>query len=80
MTDAGLNDGDILIVDKSIEAQDGKIAVCSIDGEFTIKRIKKEKDHLLLLPSNNDYNPIKVTAENDFLVWGVVVYVIKKVL
>jgi DNA polymerase V len=77
MIDAGINNGDLLIVDKSLNPTDGKIAVCFIDGEFTVKRLKVEKDCCWLLPENGSYDPIKVTAENDFIVWGIVVYVIK---
>ena len=78
MMDAGIHDGDILVVDRSIEARDNKIAVCFIDGEFTVKRIKKESDCLYLLPENPDYPALKVTEENQFMVWGIVTYTIKK--
>lgn len=77
MIEAGISDGDLLIIDKSIEPKSGQIAVCFIDGEFTIKRIKKEKDCIWLLPENKDYKPIRVTEENDFLIWGVVINSIK---
>ena len=77
MINAGIGNGDLLIVDKSLDATDGKIAVCFIDGEFTVKRLKVEKDCCWLLPENEAYQPIKVTFENDFIVWGIVVYVIK---
>lgn len=77
MKDAGIDDGDLLVIDKSLEPQDGKIAVCFVDGEFTIKRIKIEKDCCWLIPANEKYKPIKVTADNDFLIWGIVVHVIK---
>jgi DNA polymerase V len=77
MKDAGINNGDLLIVDKSMNPTDGKIAVCFIDGEFTVKRLKVEKDCCWLVPENESYEPIRVTAENDFIVWGIVVYVIK---
>ncbi len=77
MMDAGINDGDLIIIDKSMEPSDGKIAVCFIDGEFTIKRIKIDRDCCWLVPANNDFNPIRVTEENDFLVWGIVVHVIR---
>jgi DNA polymerase V len=77
MKDAGISDGDLLVIDKSLEPKNGKIAVCFIDGEFTIKRIKLEKDCCWLMPENKDYTPIKVTEENDFLVWGIVTHVIK---
>lgn len=77
MIDAGINNGDLLIVDKSMDPTDGKIAVCFIDGEFTVKRLKVEKECCWLLPENESYDPIRVTTENDFVVWGIVIYVIK---
>lgn len=79
MIGAGIDDGDILVIDRSIESQNNKIAVCLIDGEFTVKRIRTEKDCLYLMPENNDFQPIKVTSENDLIIWGIVTYVIKKV-
>ncbi|MCX6146395.1 MAG: translesion error-prone DNA polymerase V autoproteolytic subunit [Candidatus Kapabacteria bacterium] len=77
MRDEGINDGDLLVIDKSIEPIDGKIAVCYIDGEFTIKRIKFDKDSCWLIPANENYKPIKVSSENDFMIWGIVTHVIK---
>ena len=79
MIGAGLNDGDLLIIDKSLEPVNKKIAVCFIDGEFTVKRIKKENDTVWLMPENEDYQPIEVTSDNEFIIWGVVTTVIKKV-
>jgi len=79
MKDAGIEPGDILVVDKSLEAQNDRIAVCFIDGDFVLKRIKKDKDCVWLMPENKDFKPIRITAENDFCVWGIVTYVIKKV-
>ena len=67
----------MLVIDKSLEPKNGKIAICYIDGEFTVKTIKLEKDCIWLLPANTDYKPIKVTKDNDFLVWGIVINVIK---
>jgi DNA polymerase V len=78
MKDAGIDDQDILIVDKSITPRDNLIAVCFIDGEFTLKKIKIGKKTITLLPANENYSPIVVTEENDFLIWGIVTYVIKK--
>jgi DNA polymerase V len=77
MQDIGIADGDLLIVDKSLEPKDDKIAVCFIDGEFTLKKIKLDKDCCWLIPANKNYKPIKVTSENEFIVWGVVTYAIK---
>jgi DNA polymerase V len=79
MIDAGINDKDVLVVDRSLEPQNNRIAICFIDGEFTVKRIQVEKDCLYLMPENADYSPIKVTEENQFIIWGMVTYVIKKV-
>lgn len=78
MKDAGIEPDDILVIDKSLEPENNKIAVCFIDGEFVLKRIKKGKDCVWLMPENKDFNPIKITEENDFCVWGIVTYVIKK--
>lgn len=79
MIGAGLNNGDLLIIDKSLEPQNGKIAVCYIDGNFTVKRIKIEKECVYLMAENEKYLPIKVTQDNDFIIWGVVTTVIKSV-
>ena len=79
MIGAGLDDGDLLVIDRSLDPENGKIAVCLIDGEFTVKRVKIEKDHVYLIPENKRYDPIKVTEENEFIVWGVVTYVVKKI-
>ena len=77
MKDEGINDGDLLVIDKSLDPIDGKIAVCYIDGEFTIKRIILSKNICWLMPANENYKPIKVTDDNDFLIWGIVTHVIK---
>jgi DNA polymerase V len=78
MIDAGINDKDVLVVDRSLEPQNNKIAICCIDGEFTVKRIQVEKDCLYLMPENPNYDPIRVTEENQLIIWGMVTYVIKK--
>ena len=78
MIDAGIKEGDILVIDRSVEPSNGKKAVCYIDGEFTLKTIKKEKQKLWLLPANPDYKPIEIKEENDFVIWGIVTYVIHK--
>ena len=77
MKDLGIDNGDLLIIDKSLEPKNGKIAVCYIDGEFTMKKIKIEKDCCWLIPANDKYKPIRVDKENEFIVWGIVVHVIK---
>lgn len=77
MINAGIYDGDLLVIDKSLEPQNGKIAVCQIDGEFTVKRIKIEQDIVWLIAENEDYEPIKVTPENELMIWGIVIHSIK---
>lgn len=74
-----LSEGDLLIIDRSLEPANGRIAVCFVDGEFTVKRIRIEKEKCLLIPSNAGYPILEVTKDNDFLIWGIVSYVIKKV-
>lgn len=76
----GLTHGDILVIDRSIELQDNLLAVCFIDGEFTTKFVKRDNDIIWLMPENDDYQPIKVTEENSFVVWGIVTYSIKNCL
>ena len=77
MIGAGIDDGDILVIDRSIEPQNNKIAICLIDGDFTVKRIVIEKEGLYLMPENKAFKPIKVTEENELMIWGIVVYSIK---
>jgi len=77
MTDIGIDHGDILIVDKSLPNKDNCIAVCFVDQEFTVKRILIENDVCWLIAENDKYPRIKVTAENEFVLWGVVTSVIK---
>ena len=79
MIGAGLDDGDLLVIDRSLSPENGKIAICFIDGEFTVKRIKKEKGKFYLMPENKKYAPIELEKGNELTVWGVVQYVIKKV-
>lgn len=77
MKNIGIFDDDFIIVDKSLEPQNGKIAVCQIDGEFTIKRIKIERKVVWLIAENEEYAPIKVTAENELIIWGIVIHSIR---
>ena len=79
MVDAGLDDGDLLVIDRSLSPENGNIAICFIDGDFTVKRIKKEKGKLYLIPENKKYKPIELKEDNELIIWGVVEYVIKKV-
>ena len=79
MVGAGLDDGDLLVIDRSLNPENGKIAVCLVDGEFTVKRIIKEKNKLYLMPENKKYKSIELKEENELIIWGIVEYVIKKV-
>ena len=56
MVGAGLDDGDLLVIDRSLNPENGKIAICLVNGEFTVKRIKKEKNKLYLMPENKVYS------------------------
>ena len=81
MVDAGMDEGDIIIVDRAVEPYNDCKAVCFIDGEFTVKRVEFHGDGALLMPCNGHdakYKPIPVGPDNQFLVWGVVTWVIKK--
>ena len=77
MKDIGIYDGDLLVIDKSIKPSHNQIAVCYLDGEFTIKRIAIENGLYWLVPANKDYQALEIQEHNDFQVWGVVTYVIK---
>ncbi len=82
MKGCGIDDGDLLVIDKAIDPQEGDIVVAYIDGEFTLKKVKLEPDGscLWLIPANDEYPPIKITEENDFIIWGVLTYNIKRQL
>lgn len=74
MKDEGIEEGDVLIIDKSLELTDGDLAICYLDGELTVKRVRLEPDAVWLVPSNIKYPPIKVIRDNNFIVWGSGVY------
>jgi DNA polymerase V len=77
MINAGIADGDLLVIDKSVEPENGKIAVCYVEGEFTVKRIKIQDNRCWLMPENDDFQPIEVLPDNQFMIWGIVLHVIK---
>ena len=79
MIGAGLDDNDLLVIDRSIEPANNKIAVCFIDGEFTVKRLLIKKGKLWLQTENSEFKAIEVTNENEFVIWGIVTNVIRKV-
>lgn len=77
MKGCGINAGDILIIDRNLDIADDKIAVCYLDGIFTLKRIRKTKTEIWLVPENGEFQPVQVTEENTFLVWGIIQHTIK---
>lgn len=76
MKDAGIQSGDMLIVDRSLEASHGKIVIAAINSELTVKRLSRQGEHVQLLPANKNYQPIEITEEQDIVIWGVVTHVI----
>lgn len=76
MMNAGINSGDILIVDRSLSVANNKIAIVRINDEFTVKRIKIEGNKIVLIAENDKYKPIEIKKETDFEVWGIVTFVI----
>jgi DNA polymerase V len=79
MVDAGIHDGDILVVDRAIEPVDGKVVVAAVNGNLSVKRLKKEDETVYLMAENDDYDDIEITPHNDFQVWGVVTHVVHSV-
>lgn len=80
MEGCGISDGDLVIIDKSLEARAGDYVAAYVNGEFTIKQYMPDPDRGVawLLPANDSYKPIKITPETAFMVWGVITYAIKK--
>jgi DNA polymerase V len=76
MIDCGINEQDVLIVDKSLKAKDKDIILAVVDGEFTVKRLRIKRGVYELVPENPEYQVITITEGTDFVVWGVVTYVI----
>jgi DNA polymerase V len=76
MEGAGIHDGDVLAVDRSMRAQDGDIVVACVEGEYTVKRLRKRADSAALVAENPAYAPIVVHNAEDLRIWGVVVLVL----
>ncbi len=79
MIGAGIFEDDILIVDKALKPVNNKIVIARIDDELTVKRFVKEADRVILYPENDEYEPMVITPDRDFEVWGVVTCVIHRV-
>lgn len=80
MIDAGIHDGDLLVVDRALEPKPGKVVVAVVNGELTVKRLAKSGKTILLVPENPAYRPIEVDEEASFFIWGVVTNVIHPVV
>ena len=78
MTGAGIHDGDLLVVDRSLEPKSGSIVIASVDGELTVKRLVTRDGTVTLIPENPDYPPLPVTSEHSLAIWGVVQSVIHR--
>ncbi|MBW3624949.1 MAG: translesion error-prone DNA polymerase V autoproteolytic subunit [Armatimonadetes bacterium] len=76
MNDVGIHDGDVLVIDRAIEPRDGQIVIALLDGEYTVKRIRRIKNRLYLVAENADYPALEIHSHHQFEVWGVVTYVI----
>jgi DNA polymerase V len=81
MLDAGIRDGDIVVVDRALEPCNGDFVVACVDGEFTLKEYQLDTKNkcVWLIPHNPTYSKIKVTVENNFIIWGVVTYCVHRV-
>ena len=79
MEGADIRSGDILVVDRSLEARDGQVVVAILDGGFTVKRLRCRGGRVALEPENRSFPAIHVSPEQDFQVWGVVTYVVHAV-
>ena len=81
MKEDGIGNGDIVVIDKSLDAKDGDIVVAHLDGEFVLRRLQIDKKQKCawLLPADSKSKPTKITDGNDLVIWGVVTYTIKKI-
>ena len=79
MKNANIQTGDMLIVDRSLEATHGKIVIAAVNGELTVKRLSRQHGLVKLLAENPDYEPIDITDDLDLVIWGVVTHVIHQV-
>ena len=78
MIDAGIQSSDVMVIDRALTPKNNDIILAVVNGEFTVKRIKKNDDELYLMPANENYRPMKITEDMDFQVWGVVTFIIHK--
>lgn len=79
MQEANILDGDILVIDRELTPSEGDVAICYINGEFTVKRLQRIKGTLYLVPANKEFKAIEITEGDDLTIWGIVTYCIHKV-
>lgn len=78
MIDAGIQSSDVMVIDRALSPKNNDIVLAVVNGEFTVKRIKKNDETLYLMPANENYRPMKITEDMNFQVWGVVTFIIHK--
>jgi len=76
MIEAGIRSDDLVVVDKSLEAKSGDVVVAAVDGEFTLKYLRRSGQKAWLVPANPDFEPIELDESRDVSIWGVVTFVI----
>lgn len=79
MIGAGIHDGDLLIVDRSLTAVNGSIVIAVVNGDLTVKRLSKQKNKVVLMPENSAYSPIEIPEDGSFFVWGCVKHVVHSI-
>lgn len=78
MLGAGIYDGDLLVVDRSLDAGHNRVVIAALDGELTVKRLVRRQDRVFLMPENPDYAPLDITEREHVHIWGVVTYAVHK--
>ncbi len=72
MINAGIHEGDVLVVDRSKKAADNNIVIALVNGEYTVKRLSIKKGEIELRPENTNYSPIRLSGQDELIIWGVV--------
>ena len=80
MVSADIKSGDVMVIDRALDPTNNSIVLAVLNGEFTVKRIKKRANELYLIEDNEQYQPMKITKDVDFQVWGVVTFIIHKAI
>lgn len=76
MTGAGIHDGDVLVVDRSLEPAHNRVVVAALDGELTVKRLRRKNGRAWLVPENDAYPAVELDGQQEVQVWGVVTHVV----